>query len=528
MNSRDRIQTTFSVLLIGLCELSEKSLGESGLSFTVKEATKVLRSCYTKINTGSIEQITRVKISKHHSFLFLKEFVALHLIFPSTIIGPINQNSTLRPTAKGLALLHKFCAKNGIMTGPVCQLLQSLYNTLDLMALPRDSIGNLKVSSGLVFTLWKRVLGDKPRVFDAKALPDKVTGMGFHNVAGKYADSLKKSKIPTPTGNSPYFKKYFNHPNSGAISQYWENSGVRLFHNLTFAAKNQFSRDYVVSGKALWQWIMDCTDVLNPIEAMSIVQLFIANRLISPIREKVCETVCVEDKLPLIVSRATLYEITSFGRSVANWKHELEIPQITGIQTQLQKSSCQGPLPQKYTDILALYFSGIYEADLIYETIASLKVTLGEPGLLVLFKEWVCQQKSIEPLLFLEKYYEIKRYFSELQQVNSQTTSKGLQQLYKLVFQFIGPDAPIGINLSIEETRSVLDQLGNGPEILLRSLDHLAHQQEQILESLATRFTKEYSSEMSPALKQYVIKQQLYYAVNVMMAEATVSKQKYV
>ncbi|PRT54122.1 Protein SST2 [Wickerhamiella sorbophila] len=526
MNSRDKIQATFSCLLIGLCELSEKNLGEAGLSFTVAQATKVLQSCFIKRTTGCVEQTTRIKISKHHSFLFLKEFVSLHLLFPSTIIGPLHQNSTLRPTAKGLALLHNFCTKNGTMTGPVCQLLQSLYNTLDLVVLPRDSQGNIKVSSGLVFTLWKKVLGEQPCVFDAKIHPDKVTGMGFHNVAGRYAKSLRKFEIPTPTGNSPYFKKYFNHPNSNALSQYWEASGVRLFSNLTFQGKKKNTRDYVVSGKALWQWIMDCTDVLSMKEAMTIVHLFLVNKLIRPIREEVCESVGFEDKLPLIVSRLTLYDITSLGRSVANWTHEMEVTHITANNLKIQRSPAKGTLDQKYVELLDLYFSGIHEAD--FETIASLKVLLGEPGLLILFKEWVCQQQSIEPLLFLEDFYNVKRYFSELQSMNPQTTSRGLQTLFKLAFQYIGADAPIGLNISTDETTNILAQLGNGPEILLRSLESVIHQQEEMLESLATRFTKEYSSEITPALKQYVVKQQLYYAVNVMMAEATLPKQKYV
>lgn len=560
MDERDKILVVFSTLIIALCgehASAGENLAKTGLVFTVKEAQKVLKCCCTVRSSCNTEVSTRIKISPVRSQTLLQKLVALRLLYPATaiIMTGLSSNTKLRPSAKGLAFVHRYSLENGALTGPVCQLLQSLYNTMSLVELPRDSNGSLKVSTGFVFVLWQKTMGTRPCKYPSEEGISHVMAPGYHNVAGKYSEKLAEFAIDggrDRKGPSPHWHKFFSHPNSNAVSQYWDSkSGVRVFGKLKFRHKPKSSkssvtvtRDLCVSGKALWQWIMECTDTLCFKECMSIVCLFVSNRLVRPVVDDVMETVCFSDDMPLVVSRTTLYDITPKGRWVADWQgedHDGEIQlgplmssHLCVYPAELSQASSISPSDLKLTELLEIYFTETDVAD-DFQAVAAPQVVLAEPGLYMLFKEWLTERHCTEPLSFLESCTELNRLVAlwrASEDYSSHVASHSWQALCRLMFQFVSEGAPSELNISACERQKIIEafqmvdyvnteSISSCVDAMEAALQPVIAKQQEIVAQKATQFVS--TARIIPALKAYVTKQQMYYAVNALAAELTVA-----
>lgn len=237
----------------------------------------------------------------------------------------------LQPTPKGLSIVQSFCEKVGMKKLNMPDiLLQNSYNSMHLFYFDRDPVTDEVIySRSLINLLFTRLLGPIPNIWSPMNKPDpipsvikrsdEVFGKGVevvsHGKAGK-KEGLSISVTPSSkpadpfsfleyqrktlklfevhgddTFNqnvsdvSPYHHRYFLNPESDAHMQYYVSSvGVRLYKakNLDGFKTTNALLSYRISGKAIVQWLMDCTDIVRPKHAMEIANLFLNQRFITP------------------------------------------------------------------------------------------------------------------------------------------------------------------------------------------------------------------------------------------------------
>ena len=111
---------------------------------------------------------------------------------------------------------------------------------------------------------------------------------------------------------SPFHHRYFTNPESDAHSQYYVSSvGVRLLKDkiVLVGPNKSVTVDYCISGKAIYQWILDCTDIINPNHAHEIARLLVKHNLIKP----------VSFSSSLSFSRDAFYQLSTLGLALSLW-----------------------------------------------------------------------------------------------------------------------------------------------------------------------------------------------------------------
>ncbi|KAI5964353.1 SST2 [Candida pseudojiufengensis] len=145
---------------------------------------------------------------------------------------------------------------------------------------------------------------------------------------------------------SPFYHKYFSNPESDSHIQYYVSTvGVRLIKNKIIedpSTKNKKSLvlDYCINGKAMLQWLMDCTDLIQEKHALEIANLFL--------KENFLKAIIVNDQqlgtLDSSISfhKENYYRLTEKGLSICSWgKSSSSLPIVN------QASTTNGILPKK-------------------------------------------------------------------------------------------------------------------------------------------------------------------------------------
>lgn len=237
-------------------------------------------------------------------------------------------NVWLQPTAKGLAVVQSFCEKVGIKKLDMPDiLLQNSYNSMQLFYFDRDQVTDKIIySKSLIHLLFARLLGPYPNVWSPLNKPDPITcvtdrgefifgkstgefsQMNNRGNFNKHSACVSLSKPADPfrfleyqkktlklsqsfgggpsvsniSGMSPYHHRYFLNPESDSHMQHYVSSvGVRLHKEKNFdSTKVSMLLAYRISGKAITQWLMDCTDIVRPKHAIVIANLFLSQKLI--------------------------------------------------------------------------------------------------------------------------------------------------------------------------------------------------------------------------------------------------------
>jgi hypothetical protein len=254
------IDTIFSMLMVALSpqehsrrrKQSFLSSKPHPFSFTVEEALTAIQNLSVKIVSGSTKTTISCSVSPGSAGLFLARFMSarlLHCPADRTRTTP-KHGTVLQPTAKGVFFIQRYCDANGVIYNS--PLLLSPLNSMRCFSFDRDPVSDAIIrNDALIYILFQRLMGPQPNVYSAAS---------------------------EPMSDSPYAHRYFTNPKSDALSQYYiSDTGVRLSR---VASDGSAPPCYVFTGRAMWQWMLDCTDLVYQSEAHVLVNTFLAHNMI--------------------------------------------------------------------------------------------------------------------------------------------------------------------------------------------------------------------------------------------------------
>lgn len=357
------LKTVFSVLLIclniqGDDKKPKKWLpnfyksGSYMFSFSVDQAIEKMKNLELQVDIGTTYVNISYKIHPELAYHLLETFMAAKLLHTPAdrTRAKLKDKVLLQPTPKGVNILQKYVKDIGLKDIP--KVLLSELNSMDLFLFERNSLTDSIIHSDyLVCLLFNKIMGASPNVwspvnssnkipplskllecntdeFSFETAEYKPRGVFTDFMQGEYNDAYtcRQDKQPGITlkienRTSPLAHKFFTNPASDSHIQYYvSDSGLRVFKSKIFGSENTLI-DFCFTTKALWQWIMDCTDVLYPKEAVSVAALFLKAGLIVPIYLPPSKS----SKKRFHISKSAYYTLTQRGWSSIQWNSEMGI-----------------------------------------------------------------------------------------------------------------------------------------------------------------------------------------------------------
>ncbi|KAG7883280.1 hypothetical protein KL925_000674 [Ogataea polymorpha] len=220
----------------------------------------------------------------------------------------LKSSMLLQPTPKGVAILSSFCSKYGIRGhNNVPQILKSNLNSMELISFERNSrTGAIVHSEYWNKVLFVHLMGPTKNFWSPNMPPDELPDLSrsyteetfgtanefgpfemasqdsFYAFLNEKRASAQPVELEQPVEKiakdpvSPFHHRFFTNPDSDSHVQYYVSSkGVRLFHNKV-VEKPDGSKENTgtcFTGKALVQWLLDCTDVFSHDEAVKVAGL---------------------------------------------------------------------------------------------------------------------------------------------------------------------------------------------------------------------------------------------------------------
>lgn len=436
------VENVFAMLLLNL-PLSIEGLAKqsNGLfskvrypySFTLEDAVMGMRAMEVTLVNGNTTTTISCGVKAKSAHSFLQKFMDARLIHcPSDRtrreIGDAS-GVLLQPTAKGVHFLQRYCQKNGVREHE--SLLLSEYNSMKCIALERHVVSDKIIQSKrFVYLLFQRFMGPKPNVYDPFGPPDTLPTNKPHNLFVEESLSLSSSSNWSLEKNqehvSPYSHRYFTHPDSDSLTQYYvAHSGVRVFSKRTVHGK-QF--EHCITGKAVVQWLLECTDIIYPQEAVDVGNLFIKYGLLTPISD-----ISLQNHHRLVADRDALYILSAHsGRAICKWPQEAAL----AITKKPSKSGINHGI--KMNDILE------------------------DAGLRLLFREHLSRELCEENLSF---YTELQKFTIKYKKGTTQSNSPDLiALLYTIYNQFLAPGSPAELNIDHKLRAQLVGLLTQEPD----------------------------------------------------------------
>ncbi|EGW32141.1 uncharacterized protein SPAPADRAFT_139002 [Spathaspora passalidarum NRRL Y-27907] len=477
------IKDMFAMLIIHLDLKSIKSKRFVSLTktfpycFDCNTAVKKMKDMSISIEVSKI--VTRISYKLHPevSLSLLSKFYRskfLHSPVERTA-SELTGNMVFQPTPKGLAIVQAFCERNGMKKCNLPEILNSNFNSMELFCFERDwESDKVLYSKYLLHLLFSSLMGPKPNVWSSSNEQDPLpssqaedhrlstefqTAKSFQEVEGfsfvqfRSAPSMSPGQLsPQPNSwsktskneVSPFHHRYFTNPESDAHIQYYVSSvGVRLFKDKTFhlPKEKKLVVDYSMSGKAICQWLLDCTDVLNIRQAKDIADSILKNKLIKQIAPDQSSGGHFSS------TRNSYYTITESGLSVSQW------------------DKC----PKAHFEFLTGKHSG---KQLTLEDI------LKDPGMRLQFRMHLNREYCLENLeaymhlkyfdKILNNYKKLLKYVHERSfrdEMVAQKIDRRLQQLkrtcstlaYQIFITYLSDGAPSVVNIAYKLKASISD-----------------------------------------------------------------------
>lgn len=182
-------------------------------------------------------------------------------------------------TAKGIHVLERFCAKNGIQQRHISELISSPRNTMQLVILERDS-GTDKLSS------------DRSTI-----------EVIFRRFIGQHGPNVK-----TSTTNA----------DSDSLSDYKDGiAGVKMALERKVGSPPR-TVQYTFTGKAATDWLMDCCSTVDRRETVEIAALFIEHGLIQCVQPDRNHVASYAMEAKFQPTKYAIYQQTQKGQDVAS------------------------------------------------------------------------------------------------------------------------------------------------------------------------------------------------------------------
>lgn len=286
----------FAILIIQLNLSSPNEKGWRNLvgsghpyCFEVADAIEVMRKLELFIELKLVTTTIRYTIRADLAAVLLAKFFSAHLIHDPASRTSANLKSVSRVqiTPKGAALVWEFCKSIGMVEKRMPCVVYSTINTMHLFHFDRSpSTGKVLHSEFFNHALISTLFGAEANVWHPDQVPVPARNLLLEEsvLPGEMLD-FTSEYVPKGKQHSPFYHRYFSNPQSDAHIQYYESgSGMRLFFNKIFTHNSvETVVEYCFSGKALVQWLCDCTTLYSVAEASEIGQLLLDQKLISPL-----------------------------------------------------------------------------------------------------------------------------------------------------------------------------------------------------------------------------------------------------
>ncbi|EMC97058.1 hypothetical protein BAUCODRAFT_436906 [Baudoinia panamericana UAMH 10762] len=325
-----------------------------------------------------------------------------------------SRTSVWQLTPKGMHVLGRFCQRNGISQRHVNELLDSPRNIMSLVILERDpDTDKLVEDAPTVQVVFRRFAGD--------------TGPNL-KMSGSQSDSDSMNDYAT-----------------GLV-------GVKMQRS----RRTDKDVPYCFTGKAAYDWLMDCCTVVDKRETFELANLFMSHGLITPLGDDRGQ------QLPSVrfaASKHVLYAITPKGMRVAGWVTSPNGP-VNGNAT-VQHAASNGVVRDSNTNRMT--------------------VIVRDPALRLLFREYLRETHCEENLSF---YVEVKAFLSEYDRTKRDAAPprldvvrETLASAYSLYNAFLAPGSPCELNIDHNLRNALASRMTRAvgeDEQMLRSLDEVA------------------------------------------------------
>lgn len=348
------IKSVYSLFLICM-DLKEEIHGSKGFfnsftktypfAFSLEDSIKQMKdlTIISDMNTTHINVSYHMSENlAHHWINVFMSAKLLHCPADRTRSEP-KEKVMIQPTPKGVAILQKYSKDIGLKRLP--KILISSLNSMQLFIFERSSLSDSIIHSDyLIHILFIKLMGNRPNIWSPSNPSDKLLSLHqlleytndtftFENTefpffessksdqkdekptSGSWSDQIEPEKLMDENRQSPFAHKFFTNPDSDSHIQYYvSNVGARLFKSKVFG-NNKVEIEYSITSKSVWQWLMDCTDIIYPHEAISVAALFLKMGLIVPIMLPPSENI----RKKFNISRTSYYTLSKLGSEIVQW-----------------------------------------------------------------------------------------------------------------------------------------------------------------------------------------------------------------
>lgn len=327
-----------------------------------------------------------------------------------------SRSSVWQLTPKGMHILARFCQRNGIHQRHVNELLDSPRNMMQLVILERvPETDALNSDAATVHVVFRRFAGD--------------TGPNVKS-GGSASDSDSMSDYAT-----------------GLV-------GVKMQRS----RRNDKDAPYTFTGKAAFDWLMDCCTVVDKREVFELANLFLHHDLIVLAGGEGSASIGTQQQR-FAASKHVLYAITQKGMRVAGW---ITSPNgtVNGAETAQQRVP-NGVVRDSNTNRMT--------------------VIIRDPALRLLFREYLRETHCEENLAF---YVEVKGFLEDYERAKRDSAPPRLDVIretlasaYSLYNAFLAPGSPCELNIDHNLRNALAGRMTRAvgeDEQMLKSLDEVA------------------------------------------------------
>lgn len=452
------IKAVYSVFLISM-KLKDQNSETKGFfgsfskkypySFSLDDAINRMKDFKISSSTNSthvsISYQMNERLAKHLLGIFMSAKL-IHCPADRTRSAP-KEKVLLQPTPKGVAILKKFARDVGLKVLP--PVLSSSINSMELFTFERSSVSDSIIHSDyLIHILFLKLMGAEPNVWSPSNPSDllpvladllecsndtftfetmEIPNFGGDNSnsdevksnpsIGSWSEQIPEDILLAKDRESLFAHKFFTNPDSDSHIQYYvSNSGIRLFKSKVFG-DNNIVVDYTFTTKAIWQWLMDCTDITYPQEAIAVAALFLKVGLIVPILLPPSET----SRKKFTISRSSYFTLSKLGSDIVQWSDNSK-----GIKSS-QYKNLKIETPKEVTIDTGFVATGsviitnekkilsnnidTFVGNEIFGTAPKLHDILRDPGMRYLFRLHLEKEFCVENL---DSYIDIKKFLKKM------------------------------------------------------------------------------------------------------------------
>jgi hypothetical protein len=315
-----------------------------------------------------------------------------------------NKSSVWQLTPKGIHILERFCTRNGIQSAHVKAVIDSVRNPHILVVLERNTeTDKLHHDEQTVEIIFRRFVGTSA------------------NETQSDSDSIHEFSNCT--------------------------IGVKLVKNRKSATRPY---EWTFNGRNAAQWLMDCSTMVDPREAVEVGSLFLQLKLIAPVDAR-------NSEVNFMPQKQVQYYITEHGEVVAGWTADTASVGIDSLTAKSREGMARDSNSNRTN------------------------VIIRNPSWRLLYREFLKETMCEENLSFYLEVKEFDRQYryaiSEKGDGKVETIRETLAAAYGLYNAFLAPGSPNELNidhalrtqLATRMTRAVGDDAA-----MLQSLNEVA------------------------------------------------------